>query len=243
MTVLRWTIPFDLHISGNEKQKFFVDTYQTNFELCLPHANKSSSFYGIYSSFWLGLDLQCGHSKITWRVVYSFPWPNLLGWLLQCDDVRLPRTVGQADRPRGAHVPAPARPEHLLQRGEAFLWLSLSFSLAFCCFPLVFLIFSSFPLGFLLTFLLLSYGFPCDIPLAFLSFSLAFLKFTFGFLRLKAFLRLSYSYPHACLHLAFSSEAPTWFHCRNIKLNFSYIKGPVLEGSILVLPWPDRCCF
>ncbi len=59
MIVLRWTIPFDLHISGNEKQKFFVDTYQTNFELCLPHANKSSSFHGIYSSFWLGLDLQC----------------------------------------------------------------------------------------------------------------------------------------------------------------------------------------
>ncbi len=49
----------NLHISGNEKQKFFVDTYQTNFELCLPHANKSSSFHGICSSFWLGLDLQC----------------------------------------------------------------------------------------------------------------------------------------------------------------------------------------
>ena len=108
---------------------------------------------------------------LTITVFNSFHWPNLLGWLLQCDDVRLPRTVGQADRPRGAHVPAPARPEHLLQRGEAFLWLSLSFSLAFCCFPLVFLIFSSFPLGFLLTFLVLSYGFSCDSPLAFLFLS------------------------------------------------------------------------
>jgi hypothetical protein len=36
MNVLRWTITFDLHISGNEKQKFFVDTYQTNFEFVFP---------------------------------------------------------------------------------------------------------------------------------------------------------------------------------------------------------------
>ena len=36
----------------------------------------------------------------------------------QCDDVRLPRAVGQADGPRGPHVPAPARPEHLLQCGK-----------------------------------------------------------------------------------------------------------------------------
>ncbi len=60
MTVLRWTILFDLHISGNEKQKFFVDTYQTNFLLCLSQANKSSSFHGIYNPYWLGPDLQCG---------------------------------------------------------------------------------------------------------------------------------------------------------------------------------------
>jgi hypothetical protein len=68
MTVLRWTVTFDLHISGNEKQKFFVDTYQTNFELCLPHANKSSSFHGICSSYWLGLDLQYRYLVLSCRV-------------------------------------------------------------------------------------------------------------------------------------------------------------------------------
>ncbi len=31
MTVLRWTITFDLHISGNERKKFFVNTYKNNF--------------------------------------------------------------------------------------------------------------------------------------------------------------------------------------------------------------------
>ncbi len=73
ITVLRCIITFDLHISGNEKQKFFVETYQTNFELCLPHANKSSSFHGICSSYWLGLDLQCTRRKSLTRTAFFKP--------------------------------------------------------------------------------------------------------------------------------------------------------------------------
>ncbi len=92
MTVIRWTVTFDLHISGNEKQKSFVDTYQTNFGLCFPHANKSSSFHGICSSYWLGLDLQCSWTHwLRPRNPGPFPpriWAHIRG-LLVIDDISL----------------------------------------------------------------------------------------------------------------------------------------------------------
>ncbi len=81
MTVLRWTITFDLHISGNERKKLFVNTYKNNFELCIPYAYQSSCSHRICISFWLGLDLQCKphHTKLmissAARQKRQYPWP------------------------------------------------------------------------------------------------------------------------------------------------------------------------
>ncbi len=79
MTVLRWTITFDLHISGNERKKFFVNTYK---KLCIPYAHQSSCSQRICVSYWLGLDLQCKphHTKLmissAARQKRQYPWPT-----------------------------------------------------------------------------------------------------------------------------------------------------------------------
>ncbi len=51
MTLLRRTTTIDLHITGNEKKIFFVDTYQTNFEFGFSNANKSGCYQGICISY------------------------------------------------------------------------------------------------------------------------------------------------------------------------------------------------
>ncbi len=157
-----------------------------------------------------------GYSKITWRLFNSFPRPNLLGWLLQCDDVRLPWTVGQADRPCGAHVPAPARPEHLLQRGEAFPRLFFSFSEAFLG---EFWLSNRFPMAFL--------WHPLSFPLAFNQAHL-WLFSTPSFL--QAFLWLS-----SCMLVfwLFRLRLLLGFIVGIISLFFSYIKGTVLHAAVV----------